>query len=254
MTSHRLPRRAWALLTWTEGKLVVRDTAGLIVPLGLPVLIMVMNGVGSAADTGTERHRGLPALDAYVVPMTIVMVVALIGMVNMPAVLAAYRRTGVLRRLSVTPAHPALVLIAQVLVSLVQTLVGVALALLVARLAFEVSMPRGTFTAIGVFCLVTAAMYALGMVVAALAPSPNAAVALGLVLFFATMAVGGGFGPRENLPDWLAALGEHLPFGAGLEALSDSWTGASPAPAHLGVLIGTTALAGAVAAKTFRWD
>jgi ABC-2 type transport system permease protein len=253
VSAHRLPPRAWALLTLTEGRLMVRDTAGLIVPLGLPMLIMVMNGAGSDGE-GTERFRGLPALDAYVVPLTIVMVVALIGMVNMPAVLAAYRRTGVLRRLSVTPAHPALVLVAQVVVSLAQTLVGVALALLVARLGFQVSMPRGLLSAVGVFVLVTVAMYALGMVVAALAPTPNSAVAVGLVLFFATMAVGGGFGPRENLPGWLAAAGEYAPYGAGLEALSACWTGVPPGLAHLGALAVTAVVAAAVAARTFRWS
>ncbi|TDE36815.1 ABC transporter permease [Actinomadura sp. 6K520] len=252
-TTHRPPARAWAMLTWTEAKLVARDTAGLVIPLGLPMLIMVMYGLGSDG-AGTERFRGLPALDAFVVPMAMVMVVALIGLVNMPAVLATYRRTGVLRRLAVTPAHPLMVLAAQVLASLAQVLAGVVGALLVARLAFDVSMPRGAFPAVGVFCLVTAAMYALGMLVAAIAPSANAAVAIGLVGFFLTMAVGGGFGPRDNLPDPVATFGEYLPYGAGVEALSDAWTGVSPDLAHLGALAATAVLAGAVAAKVFRWD
>lgn len=247
------PARAWALLTWTEAKLVVRDTAGLIIPLGLPVLIMVMHGLGSGG-AGRERFRGLPALDAYVVPLVLVMVVALIGLVNMPAVLATYRRSGVLRRLAVTPAHPLMVLAAQVVASLAQVLAGMVLALVVARLAFGVSMPRDALTATGVLCLATAAMYALGMVVAAVAPSANAAVALGLTTFFATMALGGGFTPRENLPGPLAALGEYLPYGAGLEALSDAWTGAAPDWRHLAALAAASVLAGTAAAKVFRWD
>ncbi|MGP4022620.1 ABC transporter permease [Actinomadura sp. 3N407] len=253
MTTYRPSVRAWALLTWTEGKLVTRDTPGLVIPLGLPMLIMVMNGLG-AGGRGAERFRGLPALDAYVVPLTMVMVVALIGMVNMPAVLASYRTSGVLRRLEVTPAHPVMVLVAQVVAGLAQVLVGVALALLLARLAFDVSMPRDPLTAIGVFCLVTAAMYAIGMLVAAIAPSTNAAVAIGLVSFFATMALGGGFGSRENLPDGLAALGQYLPFGAGLEALGATWMGVAPDLWHLAALAGAALLAGAAAAKTFRWS
>ncbi|TDC70979.1 ABC transporter permease [Actinomadura sp. GC306] len=241
------------MLTWTEAKLIARDTAGLVIPLGLPMLIMVMSGLG-AGDAGTERFRGLPAMDAFVVPMVLVMVVALIGLVNMPAVLATYRRTGVLRRLAVTPAHPLMVLAAQVAASLAQVLVGVVGALLVARLAFDVSMPRSAFTAAGVFCLVTMTMYALGMLVAAVAPSANAAVAIGLVGFFLTMAFGGGFGPRDNLPDALATLGGYLPYGAGVESLSAAWTGVSPDPAHLGALAVTALVAGVVAAKVFRWD
>lgn len=253
MTAYRPSARAWALLTWTEAKLVTRDIAGLVIPLFLPMLIMVMYGLGANGE-GTERFRGVPAFDAYVVPMTLVMVVAIIGMVNMPAVLAAYRVSGVLRRLEVTPAHPAMILVAQMAAALVQVLVGVVLALLVARLAFDMSMPRDPLPAIGVFCLVTVTMYALGMLVAAIAPTTNAAVAIGLVLFFATMALGGGFGPRENLPDDLAALGEHLPYGAGLEALSATWMGVAPDLWHLAALAGAAVLAGAAAAKTFRWS
>ncbi|TDC96581.1 ABC transporter permease [Actinomadura sp. 7K507] len=253
MTAYRPSARSWALLTWTEAKLVVRDTPGLVIPLGLPMLIMVMNGLGSDGR-GDGKFRGLPALDAYVVPLTMVMVVAIIGTVNMPAVLASYRKEGVLRRLGVTPAHPAMLLIAQVLASLVQVLAGVALSLLVARLAFDVSMPRGAFTAAGVFCLVTLAMYALGMVVAAIAPSTNAAMAIGLVVFFLMMAVGGGFGARENLPDGLAAFGGYLPFGAGVEAMSDAWMGVAPDPSQLAVLAAVIVLAGGAAAKLFRWS
>ncbi|MFG2086911.1 ABC transporter permease [Spirillospora sp. NPDC048824] len=253
MTTYRPSARAWALLAWTEAKLVTRDTAGLVIPLVLPMLIMVMYGLG-ADGAGTERFRGVPAFDAHVVPMTLVMVVALIGMVNMPAVLAAYRRSGVLRRLEVTPARPVMILVAQVVAALAQVLVGVVLALLVARLAFGMSMPRDPLIAIGVFCLVTAAMYALGMLVAAIAPTPNAAVAIGLVLFFATMALGGGFGPRENLPDGLATLGEYLPYGAGVEALSATWMGVAPDLWHLAALAGAAVLAGAAAAKAFCWD
>ncbi|WP_199431262.1 ABC transporter permease [Qaidamihabitans albus] len=244
---------AWALLTLTEGKLVARDTAGLIIPLGLPMLIMVMNGLG-ADRAGIPEFGGLPALDAYVVPLTIAMVVALIGVVNMPSFLAAYRTTGVLRRLSVTPAHPVMVLVAQVLVSLAQSLLGVALALGLARLAFDVSPPRQLLGAVGVFLLMAAAMYAIGMLVAAVSPTTNASVAIGLVAFFALFALGGGFGGRQNLPDWLATAGAYLPYGAGLDVLSACWTGAGPAGGQLAALAATTVLAGGAAARLFRWS
>ncbi|MEU6642341.1 ABC transporter permease [Saccharomonospora sp. NPDC046836] len=244
--------RAWALLTLTEAKLVARDTAGLVIPLGLPMLIMVMNGLGSDG-TRLPDFAGLPVLDAYVVPMTIAMVVALIGVVNMPSFLAAYRTTGVLRRLAVTPAHPAMVLFAQVMVSLGQSILGVGLALGVARLAFDVSLPREPLVAVAVFLLMAAAMYALGMLVAAIAPTTNASVAIGLVVFFAIFALGGGFGGRGNLPDFLATAGAYLPFGAGLDLLSASWMGVAPSAGQLAALAVTTVLAGTTAANLFRW-
>ncbi|TCP57104.1 ABC-2 type transport system permease protein [Tamaricihabitans halophyticus] len=244
--------RSWAMMVGTEGKLVARDTAGLIVPLGLPMLIMVMNGLGADGE-GVPAFNGLPPLDAYVVPLTLVMMIAVIGVVNMPSFLAAYRKTGVLRRLAVTPAHPIQVLVAQVVVSMIQAICGLIMALVLARAAFDVSMPRNILGAIGVFLLISVAMYALGMLVAAIAPTTNSAVAIGLVLFFALLALGGGFGGRDALPDALATVGEYLPYGAGVEALSATWMGVAPDALHLGVLAGTTLLAGALAAKLFRW-
>ena len=64
----------------------------------------------------------------------------------------------------------------------------------------------------------------------------------------------GGFGPADNLPTWLATIGEHAPFGAAVAALSDSWVGVTPQWEHL-VALGTTTVVSAVAAaKLFRWD
>ncbi|PRX46734.1 ABC-2 type transport system permease protein [Prauserella shujinwangii] len=258
MTAEAVPTlrpgpRAWVLLILTEGKLVARDTAGLVIPLGLPMLIMVMNGLGSDRAPVPE-FGGLPPLDAYVVPLTIAMVVALVGVVNMPSFLAAYRKTGVLRRLSVTPAHPAMVLVAQVVVSFVQSVSGVILALVVARLAFDVTAPRSALAAVGVFLLIAAAMYSVGMLVAAISPTVNSSVAIGLVVFFAFFALGGGFGGRENLPDWLATAGAYLPFGAGMDALGACWTGTGPHGGQIVALTVTAVLAGVASARLFRWS
>lgn len=232
--------------------MVARDTAGLVIPLGLPLLIMVMNGLG-AADEPITGFGGLTAMDAVITPLTLVMIVAVIGMVNMPSFLAMYRTTGVLRRLAVTPAPPAMVLAAQMVVSLAQLVLGVALALGVARVAFG-SAPRHLATAGLVLVLTTAAMYAVGLLIAAVAPTTNSAVAMGLIAFFATMAAGGGFGPSENLPDVVARVGELLPFGAAFEALRAAWIGQSPTALHLVALAVTAVGGGVLATKLFRWD
>ncbi|WP_433871972.1 ABC transporter permease [Saccharopolyspora sp. CA-218241] len=244
--------RAWGLLIATEAKLVLRDTAGIVVPLGLPVLLMVMNGLGSDG-AGIPELGGLPAFDAVVVPMTMAMVLAMTGVVNMPSFLATYRRTGVLRRLSVTPAHPWMVLAAQVVVGVAQSLIGIGLALVVARLGFGLAAPRSPLGAVAAFALVVVAMYALGMLVAAVSPTPNSAVAIGLVAFFAIFATGGGFGGRQHLPEWLAAVGAHLPFGAGMDVLTACWTGVVPDAGQLIALAVSAALSGIAAAALFRW-
>lgn len=252
ITAHRPGARAWLMLVRAEATMVVRDVAGLVVPLGLPLLILVMSAVPASREAAGDT--GLTGLEAFVLPLVLAVVIASIGIINMPSFLAYYRRSGILRRLSVTPASPAMVLTAQVVVSALQALVAIGLALAVAMLAFGARLPVDLWTALGVGVLGMAAMYAVGMVVAAVAPTPNAAVAIGVVVFFGVGALGGLFGGREHLPDVLARAGEILPFGATVEALSAAWLGIGVDPWHLVSLGGTVLVGSALAAVFFRWD
>ncbi|GAA5039056.1 ABC-2 type transport system permease protein [Thermocatellispora tengchongensis] len=242
---------AWLTLIRCEAKMVVRDTAGLVVPIGLPLLILVMNAAAAGEQVVVN---GRTALDVHVLPLVFTVVPATIGVVNMPSFVAYYRRAGILRRLSVTPASPVMVLIAQAVVSLIQTLIGIGAAFAVALLVFDANLPVRPAAAIGAALLATAAMYATGMIVAATAPTPNAAVAIGLVAFFALGALGGLFGGREALPEPLAVLGERLPFGATVECVQAAWAGSAIDPVHLVSLAATIVLGGVISAVFFRWD
>ena len=243
--------KAWLLLIGCEAKMVARDTAGLVVPIGLPLLILVMNASTASNEVVTN---GRTALDVFVLPLVLVVVLATIGIINMPSFLAYYRRSGILRRLSVTPASPAMVLVAQVVVSCVQAILGLVAALAVAMVVFDANPPMYVGAAVGIFILAMTAMYAFGMIVASIAPTPNSAVAIGLVLFFALGAFGGLFGGSESLPEPLADVGDWLPFGAAVEALSAAWAGTAIETAHL-VSLGATCIIGVtVAAALFRWE
>lgn len=250
-TIHRPGLGSWLTLIRCEAKMVIRDTAGLVVPIGLPLLILVMNASAAGEE---EIVAGRTVLDVYILPLVFTIVIATIGIINMPSFLAYYRRTGILRRLAVTPASPAMVLVAQAVVSLLQAIIGIGVAFAVAVLAFDAQLPVRVGVAIGIVALSLTAMYALGMVVAALAPTPNSAVAIGLVGFFGLGALGGLFGGREALPDTLARLGEWLPFGATVEALSSAWAGQAVESVHLVSLAVSTVVGVVVAAVFFRWD
>lgn len=243
--------RSWVTMIVCEAKMVMRDTAGMIVPIALPLLIMVMSASGAADETVDGRITGL---EAYVLPIVLAIVLGSIGMINMPGFLAYYRRTGILKRLAVTPASPLMVLTAQVIVSALQAVLGIAIALAVAMAVFGAQLPAD----VGRFALVLAAgliaMYSVGLVVASLAPTPNAAVAIGLMAFFAFGALGGMFGGTDALPDTLATIGAYLPFGATADALHAVWT-ASAIPGEAIVGLATTTVVGTgVAVATFRWS
>ncbi|MDP9793683.1 ABC-2 type transport system permease protein [Catenuloplanes nepalensis] len=235
--------RAARLLIGAELRTVSRDTAGLVIPVALPMLILV----GNALNVPSE------ALARYVLPIVIAVVTGTIGIVNVPSFLAVYRRTGVLRRLAVTPVHPAAVLVAQLVAGGLQVLAGVLLAGLVAVAGFGAAAPAGPLLTAAVLLLVTAAMFAVGLVVAALAPTANSAVAIGLAVFFGLGAAGGMFGPTARLPEAVVRTGEALPFGAAVRALGDAWTGAGAHPPSLISLAVCATLCTLLAIRFFRW-
>ncbi|MFD0559505.1 ABC-2 type transport system permease protein [Stackebrandtia endophytica] len=236
-----------------EAKMITRSTANLVVPLGLPVLLLVMQGLRSD-DLGQEVTPGVTTMDYYALPVVLTIVVTYIGAMNFPSFLSTYRKTKVLRRLAVTPASPAMVLVAQMVASLIQVFVGIALAFGLAVLFFEANPPADTFMAVMVLAACCVAMYAVGMIVASVAPTPNAAAAIGLIAFFAMAALGGMFGPMENLPEALAQVGAWLPFGAAVEAFQSTWIGETVSWQNWVSLGGSTVLGLAVASALFRWE
>ncbi|OSY38535.1 ABC-2 type transporter [Pseudonocardia autotrophica] len=233
--------------------MVARDTSGLIVPFALPLLILTMIGL-TMPDIPPEALDGRTPLEAVGIPVAAATVLGLVGIVNVPSFLASYRRTGVLRRLGVTPAGPVPVLVAQIVVGLAQVLVGIGLALVVAVLAFDAGLPASPWAAVGGLLLATVAFFSLGALLAALAPTTNAVIAGGLVIFLGTGALGGMFGDPNALPGSLKEIGKVLPFGATVEMLGTAWRGVPP---QLGSVLGLVivALVGAIgAARWFRWE
>lgn len=245
--------RAWLRLIQAEAKMVMRDTAGLIVPLGMPLLILVMQAI-SFEDVGLEMSAGITVMDFYLLPVVVTMVVTTIAVINMPSFLATYRKTKLLRRLAVTPASPAMLLIAQMVVSFIQVIIGIGVAFGVAMMFFSANLPNSPLMALGVLLATCAAMYGAGMIVASISPTPNSSVAIGLIAFLGFAALGGMFGPTENLPDALQTVSSWLPFGAAVEAFQAAWLGESVEMQNWLVLGGSAVVGAAVAGALFRWD
>lgn len=249
LRGHHPGPRSFVVMVISESKMVLRDTAGMIVPIGMPLLILLTTAGGTA---DVEVGGGFTALDVGVLPIVLIMVLSMIGVVNMPSFLAHYRHSGILKRMSVTPVSPVMVLAAQVLGSVLQSALGIGLALGFTAVVFGLNLPSNL--ALGILALSAAAMYALGMIVAAVSPTPNSAVAIGLVGFLGLGALGGMFGGREALPERLAVVGDHLPFGAGVQALQRAWVGAPMEMASLSSLLAAVVAGVVVSALLFRWE
>ena len=239
-----------ALIT-TEAKLLFREPIYWLVVILLPTAILAIFGSIFGPSKPDPALGGLRFVDVFV-PSLVVITVATLGIQTLPIRLATYREKGVLRRLSTTPAHPFRLLIAQFVVYTVTAVIALVLLVVVANVAFGVPWPQEPLAYIAAFGLGMSSLFAIGLLLAAVAPSSGIATAIALPLFFVVMLLGGVYLPRNFLPEVLITIGEFTP--PGVEGLQDAWLGTAPQLLPLAVLAVVTVAVGALASRVFRWE
>jgi ABC-2 type transport system permease protein len=252
-TGHR-PAHPLVKITAVEARLFLRDAGSVFFALSFPaVLLLLLGGVmpgflDAAPDLGGRRP-----IDIYL-PVVIILAVATTAITTLPVYLATYREKGVLRRLATTPARPVHLLAAQLLVNLAATALAILLALVVGMVVFGVPGPANVVGFVVAVVFGTAAMFGLGLLVAAVVPNARVAGGVGMLLYFPTLFLAGVWLPGPLMPAAIRRISEWTPPGALAEALPDTWAGAWPAPPHLAVLAAYLVVTGAAAARLFRWE
>jgi ABC-2 type transport system permease protein len=147
-----------------------------------------------------------------------------------------------------------MLLIAQVAVNLAMALVALALVLGIGAAWLGMAMPASVGWFVVAFVLGAAALFAVGLVIAAVAPTARAANAIGMLAFFPSLFLAGAWLPKNQMPELLSRIGDLSPLGAFREAVQDAWVGTTPDPVHLVALAVVAVVAGVAAAKLFRWE
>jgi len=241
-------------LVVTESKLFVREPVAAFFAIAFPaVLIAVLGSALPGFTDPAEEMGGRRPIDVYL-PITLALAIATVCMVTLLGVLAAYRERGVLRRLATTPVSPATLLGAQLIVNVAALLTGSLLAYGVAAALFHVAAPRNITGTVLAFGFGSAAMGAVAMLIAAVAPSARASSGIGSLVYFPMMFFAGVWTPGPTMPESVRRVAEFTPLGAASQALQDAWAGGWPSPQQLAVMAALTVGFGVIAAKTFRWE
>jgi ABC-2 type transport system permease protein len=244
--------RAFWKLTVTEFKLFIREPLAVFFILAFPLLLLWLNGSqGGNAPVPEQGGRGRIDL---LVPGYVALILATVGLTQLPGVLATYRERGILRRLATTPLPPATVLGAQLVVQLLASTIGVALLLAAATVFYDLHLPRAIPAVVLAFLAGALALYALGFVLAALAPNARTANAVGFVVYFPMIFLSGAIVPRQALSASMRRIGELLPLAPVVTALQDAWSGAGISIVALAALAAIIMVASAVGIRVFRWE
>jgi ABC-2 type transport system permease protein len=240
-------------LALVEGKLFLREKAALIGVFGLPVALVLGFGLipgfsdpqkGLSDQIGTE----------YIAAVGVAIVLASLGLTGVPMVIGQYRERGVLRRLGVTPVRPLTLLLADLTVWAAAAVFSVALVVAVVRIAFHVPAPVKPGWFILAVALGIASLFATGLLAASVAPTARGAAGIGWLLLFPNMFLSGIYFPTEEMSATMRQIGNFTPLGSAVHAVRDSWMGIEPRPEYLAIMAAWALVAGALAARFFRWD
>jgi ABC-2 type transport system permease protein len=235
----------------TEAKLLLREPILLFWGVAFPlVLLTVMGLAGRKPDPDLG---GLTLVQTYV-PVLIGFTFTILGISALPTALATYRERGVLKRLATTPARPSWLLGAQLTIDAAIAAANAILILALARVAFGVPLPRLAVGFVLAVVLAAAALLAIGLLIAALAPRARVAAACGTMLFFPLMFFAGLWAPRATMGHTLRAIGDYTPLGAAVQALQDASAGAWPHAGQLAVMAAYAVVSAGIAIRLFRWQ
>lgn len=249
--------RLWRKLTWEELKLFAREPLTVVFAIGFPlVMLFVLAEVFGTAPTEPDpgdpvAFRGVSPL-SYYVPAYVALAAAAVGLIMVPAHLAAYRERGVLRRFRAASIPASTVFGAQIVVQYVLAVVGGLLIVVAAYLAYDFPAPEAYFGPVVAFAVTIAAFAAIGVLLGAVMPSPRAAQGFGVMLFFVMMMLSGAGPPVDVMSSTMQSIGKAMPLWHGVMAIQDPWLGEGWNWAELGITAAVAVVAGALAVAAFR--
>jgi ABC-2 type transport system permease protein len=193
------PRAAFGMIVLNEARLGRRQPLGLVVGVVLPTVLLVIFGSVPSTNRHMKVLGGLTDFTVYV-PIFLAMVIAALALFGLPVALAGYRQQGILRRLSTTPAPPAWVLAAQLVLNVCFAAVELALLLVVATAGFGAAVPKSPGGLVLALAAAIAALFAFGLWISAIARTEQAAGILAVACFIPMLFFAGLWFPRAEMP------------------------------------------------------
>jgi len=248
--------RTLVRLSWVELKLFVREPMTVVFSLALPVIILfVLGGVfgNEVSQPGDEIvFRGVGPM-TYYVPAYLALVVASVCVISIPTHLAGNRERGVLKRFHASSVGAWAVAGAELAVAFVLSLVSGVILLTVAALAYEFDWAASLPKVLGVLVLLTVGFAAFGILLGAVLPTARAAQAIGMLVWFVMLFLGGAGPPPEVLTDAMQTVSKFTPLWHAVRMMQDAWLGLDAGLSWL-IFAGFGVGSGILGLRFFRWE
>ncbi len=242
----------FAELLKVQGKLALREPIAIGVGIGLPALLLLVFGFIGTANPGPVGDSGLTVIELWT-PTLLVLAIIFIAS-SLPATLVRDREIGWLRRVSTTPLHPSMLLAGQLVFNLIFAAAAILIIIAGGALLFGASL-HVQILPFGVsLVLAIAEIFALGLVLVALAPSQTVSQFSAGVVTFALMFLSGLWVQPAQVGEPLRTIMYYSPSGAAARAVLDSAFNGGPSYEALLTMAVYAAIFGFIAIRYFRWE
>jgi len=248
--------RSFRKLFIVQLKLYLREPVAFFFSLAYPTLLLLFFGFIYGNQPAPDFWgRDFGTVDASV-PAYTGIIIGTVAMMGIPIDTATNRENGVLRRYRATPLRPAIYLAANVAVYLLVALLGMFILVVTGKLIFGLRLAGSWLSVLAAFALSALAFFAIGYIIASLAPTARIAQVVGMVIFFPMMFLSGAGMPLQLLPESLRRVSDFLPLSYVVRLIQGLWFGDPWAELWLPtlVLFGIFAFGTAIAARLFRWE
>jgi len=246
--------RAFSVMLKTELKLSVRGMDMIIFAICMPAVMIVILGI-VFGDRPAFEGAGYTFLEQSFGAVASIAICAG-GVMGLPLIISDYRQKKILKRLSVTPTSPVLILLVQVAIYAIYAIASLLLVYAIAALFFNYRLNGSWIEFIGSYLLVMLSIFSIGMMVGGIAKDSRSASLIASILYFPMLIFSGATLPYEVMPSALQKVTDILPLTQGIKLLKATSIGLPIEGAIIPVIamIAIAVICISISVLFFRWE
>lgn len=217
--------RGFAVICKMQLRLFTRDFFSFFFALVFPVLMLFLFG-SIFENTPIYDGADVKMMDMSV-PAYSVMVMGVTGLMSLPLTVSGYKEKKIYKRFDATPVGKKSIMLAQVLVNLIMTLIGISILLISGKLLYHIQI-KGAFLSICISMLLSiAAMFSLGFLFTAIGRDLKSTTLLCYLFYFIMLFLSGSTMPDMLFPDTIKKFSVLLPMTYAVDLMQGIFAGDS---------------------------
>lgn len=193
----------------TEILLFMRDFFGVFFTFVFPsMMLLLFGGIYGNEPISPELSFGIMDVS---VPAYAVMVIGVTGLMSLPLTLASCKEKKVYKRFDATPIGKKNIILAQTLVNIIMTLIGIFILLLFGKLFFQIQIQGNIFSIFVAILFSMATIFSLGFLFSALGKDEKMTYACCFFVYFVSIFLSGATMPDMLFPSIMQTISKCLP-------------------------------------------